>query len=356
MPRDISAGKPFVVGGLVLACAALLACQDAGHSCQRGEQYFSESAQQLLYAEQSGPPMLLARTYSSLQWHPIGPDGSVSAPLASAPRGVALAWIGNYFHLAVPWERGFRLIGSHGSAYVEPGSDGFQEGRYRSYKAGSIGLPQSLSIERAFSIGSSLYVVWAGISSAGPPETWLAGLGQLRDDDSVAQQGEPFYRGPRPQGIEGLRFSGGWDPDGFFWIDLPKPEFSLNLPWDRRVVQIALDGTLLDTQAVTGDDIAYRLHWLKLPSGRWAGLQGSTWQLFSVTERLSSNVVRDVVPATGTTTGQTQWLDEAGVLWIAGPGQDQLVVRRFDDATSTFADPVSSPLDVGYCGTPLGLL
>lgn len=348
--------KQFVVGGLILACAALIACQRDEHSCQRGEQYFSESAQQLLYAEQNGTPVLLARTYGSLQWHPISPDGSIGAPLASAPRGVDPAWVGNYFHLAVPLARGFRLIGTHGSAYVEPGSDGFQDDRYRSYTARSSGMPSSISIERAFSIGGSLYVIWAGIDSAGPSETWLAGLGQLSDDDAVTQQGEPFYRGPRPQGIAGLRFFGGWDPDGFFWIDLPMPDFSLHLPWERSVVQIALDGTWLGTQAVAGDDIAYRLHWLKLPSGRWAGLQGSTWQLFSVTERLSGNDVQDVVPFTGTTTGQTQWLDKDGALRIAGPGRAEVVVHRFDDATSMFANPVSSPLDVGYCDTLLGLL
>nr|WP_255412582.1 tyrosine-type recombinase/integrase [Haliangium sp. UPWRP_2] len=62
------------------------------------------------------------------------------------------------------------------------------------------------------------------------------------------RKGVPFYRGPRPQGIEGLRFFGGWAPNGFFWIDLPKPDFSLHLLWDRSVVQIALDGTLLGTQ------------------------------------------------------------------------------------------------------------
>lgn len=355
MQCESRSARQLVAGGLVLACAALLACQSDEHSCHHGEQYFSESAQQLLYAEQNGSPVLLARTYGSIQWHPIGPDGTVGAPVASAPRGVDPAWIGNYFHLAVPWARGFRLIGTYGSVYVEPGSDGFQDGRYRHYTAGASGFPPSISIERAFSIGSRLYVIWAGIDSAGPPETWLAGLGQLRDDDTVAPQGEPFYHGPQPLGIAGLRFFGGWDPDGFFWIDLPKPDTSLHLPWDRSVVQIALDGTLLGTQAVSGDDTAYRLHWLKLPSGRWAGLQGSSWLLFSVTERLSSNVVRDVVPATGTTTDQTQWLDEAGALWIAGPGRDQVVVHHFDDAASAFAAPVSSPLDVGYCDTLLEL-
>jgi hypothetical protein len=286
------------------------------------------------------PGMLLAWSYDAIEWHPLAADGTVGPASRRMPEALepAVVWL-DFLHLSIPRGNGLRLITDHRAAYVDPGSPS----RAVRLAAASPAIPEDFHVERAWNVDGVLYCVWSAVESGFPVDRSIAGLGRIGDDDAVIALGEPFYRGSAPTGIPGLRFFGGWDPDGYFWIDCPG---------GQQVFQVAPDGTLLGTFDIAGHG-PYLLNWVKLPSGRWAGQQGSLWGLFTPLDRTTPTI--HAVPASGTTTSTTQSLDADGQLWIAGPADGEVVVRRWDDATSTMGPEQRSPLAVGHCDSPIYL-
>jgi hypothetical protein len=218
----------------------------------------------------------------------------------------------------------------------------------RAYTSAGPPIPQQFTVSLPFWIGGNIYLTWTAQESAGPPATWIAGLGRLEADDSVVPIGEPFLRTTLTPNSFGFFIpGGGWDSlAGLFWIDHPDKQ---------HVLKVALDGTLLGTETIVGDmPVPYLLNWVQLPSGSWAGQHFSWWLLFTPTERWKSQALADTVPASSS--GQfDQLLDRYGTLWMAGTANQQVTVRRYSDETSTLSQPNLSPLSVLDCDLMLSL-
>ncbi|MFO0580487.1 MAG: hypothetical protein U1A78_41480 [Polyangia bacterium] len=323
---------------LWVAVAVAGGCQPAASPCVPYEQEEPADPVELRLVQRGTETLLLMQGYEVIAWSTVLPDGRLEPRVQRHSR--VLPWsLSSMTLAAIPHQSGFRLLGPFASSYVMPEQTA-EERLWVPYRAGSADLPPGFNLEQAYPYEGAVYVVWVGADPAS--STWLAGLGRLTDDDVVEAIGPPFYSGPRPLGVEGLRFTGGLDADGTLWVDWPRYA-DHTLPEERKVLHLALDGTVLSEQPIK-TDWPYLLSWSRLPSGRWAGLHGSQLALFSVSERPHPGVL--ALPDLNYTDLTTQRVLSDGALWLAGPDDrtNEAVLRRFDDASSTLGEEIRSSL------------
>jgi len=341
--------RSHVLGGCLTLALLLSGCGGASDKCKVfgadiGQMYETHASNiAIVDADGDGSLLLYAAGGRTKQWRAIDAQGNIGPALGEASFDYFASSVGEWTHAVFAWDFGFRVIRDRFVEYVVPN----QPIEKREYRSAGSPLPEHFTVVLPFRIRGEIYLTWIARESAGPPETWMAGLGRLERDDRVVPIGGPFLRTTLTPNSFGLFIpGGGWDEQaGHFWIDHPDK---------KQVLRVSLDGALLGMEPILGDmPLPYLLSWVQLPSGRWFG-QHFGWRLiFTPTERWQAQALPNTVPGDSVGTF-TQLLDRHGTLWLAGTENRQVSIRRFDDVSSTLSEPTISPLAIQDCTLFLG--
>lgn len=325
---------------LQVACSSVGDSNSSGHCKVWGADIgspYESFAGQIAFVDDIPRPIVFSQAARVVQWNELDSDGRIGPATGRSATDDPYRLFGKKIVRVFVGDLGFRIFRTDGSEYALPD----QHVVGVPYVSEGPPLPQTFSVDQVFWVNSKTYVIWSATERDGSQAIQIAGLGIVDTNDHVAAVGAPFLRESRTDDYRHLR-QGGWDPDaGHFWIDHPD---------GKQVLKVALDGALLASEPISGD-VIYVSDWVKLPSGRWAGLESGYWFLFTPTERWLDASRRGTVPDTS-----TQILDHSGTLWIAGTnGNSELVMRRWDDSTSTMSEPIRSRLALQTCTVFLGL-